>query len=512
MNKYVTRLLDRLLPEKPTRKPLKVSQNLLDRLKPAKPVQVKYKVKPPEIFPGVIPADKLDEWPLAMDYAGDAYRYAGEAYTDMGFPGYPRLAELALQPEYRSAVDAIANEMTRKWIKLSVKDDSVSSTQLTELETAIKDFKVCDAFRKVQTHELFYGRGQLFVAIKGQENRLDKPLLVTPETIKQGDLLYLTTIEPIWTTPNMYEANDPTSPDYYKPRLWFCMSKIIHDTRLLTFVSREVPDMLKPAYNFSGISLIQLMYPFVTSWQRNRASVADIIHSFSTSGISTNMRAVLSGDGSDAFYDRLELFNLARDNRGVMALDKDQEEFFQFNVPLSNLAELLEQSQGLICLPSHLPLIKAFGEAPGGLGATGDGEIQVWYDYVQAEQENQFRAPLETIINIIQLHLWGEIKAVHFEFEPLEEMNPKEGAEIRKIDAETASSYIAAGVIAPDEQREKLVVDAESGYNSLDLNAVIEAPVEDDKNKPAQDSEHWITLEGGQHVLIDGDWPRALGG
>jgi phage-related protein (TIGR01555 family) len=482
MNKYLQRLLDRLLdrllpePKKP-----KISKLAMERFA-KRPEPPRFKIKPPEIFPGVIPVDKKDEWPLAMDSAsGPTYDYAGTIYGDMGFPGYARLAELTTMTEYRNPAETIANEMTRKWIKLSSIDDSLSSEQLNELETAIKDFKVRDNLRKVIMHDLYYGRAQLFVAIRGQQNSLEKPLLVTPETIKKGSLQYLTTIEPIWTTPNMYEANDPTNQDYYKPRLWFVMSKVIHDTRLLTFVGREVPDMLKPAYNFSGISLSQLMYPYVQSWQRDRASVSDIIHSFSTSGIMTNMSAVLAGDAGDDFYNRLELFNLARDNRGILALDKDQEEFFQFNIPLSGLADLLTQTKEQMCMPSHLPMIKAFGQAPSGLGATGEGEIQVWYDFVHAEQESLLRDHLKTIIDIIQLHLWGEIKGVHFEFEPLEEMSHKELAEIRKSDAATAEVLISTGVIDAMEERERLVTDANSGYNHLDLNHEPELPSDDDE-------------------------------
>jgi len=53
-------------------------------------------------------------------------------------------------------------------------------------------------------------------------------------------------------------ATTPSEADWYRPSEWFVMGKQIHATRLLTFVGREVPDILKPAYSFGGLSMTQI--------------------------------------------------------------------------------------------------------------------------------------------------------------------------------------------------------------------------------------------------------------
>ena len=67
-------------------------------------------------------------------------------------------------------------------------------------------------------------------------------------------------------------------------------------------------------------------------------------------------------------------------------------------------------------------------------------------------------------------------------------------------------------MIAPDESRARIAADPESGYNGLDLNVEIENPDEEDiDDAPAMDSQHWVTLENGEHVLINGEGEVVAG-
>ncbi|WP_163505183.1 anti-CBASS protein Acb1 family protein, partial [Escherichia coli] len=75
----------------------------------------------------------------------------------------------------------------------------------------------------------------------------------------------------------------PLAADYYKPQSWYVMGKEVHASRFLSFVSRPVPDVLKAAYNFGGLSLSQIAEPYVDNWIRTRDSVGDMVHSYSTS-------------------------------------------------------------------------------------------------------------------------------------------------------------------------------------------------------------------------------------
>jgi phage-related protein (TIGR01555 family) len=151
-----------------------------------------------------------------------------------------------------------------------------------------------------------------------------------------------------------------------------------------------------------------------------------------------------------------------------MLINKGTEEMGQQNTPLGTLDALQAQSQEHMAAPCHIPLIKLFGVVPTGLNATGEGEIQVWYDFVRSRQENLFGPQFDVILKLIQLDLFGSIDPnIGYEWVPLDEPTAKEKAEERKSDAERDTAYINAGVVDPDEVREKLQRDPNSGYDNL---------------------------------------------
>ncbi|HEN3634146.1 TPA: DUF1073 domain-containing protein [Yersinia enterocolitica] len=318
---------------------------------------------------------------------------------------------------------------------------------------------------------------------------LQSRLFLSNKKITKDSLVGLQVIEPIWTYPGVYNADNPLSEDFYKPTSWYVMGKEVHSSRLLSFISRDVPDVLKAAYNFGGLSLSQIAEPYVNNWLRTRDSISDMIHSFSITAIKTNMQNTLSGVYDPGFFERLDLLNQCRDNRGVLALnagngqDGSGEDLIQVNTPLSGLDALQAQAQEQQAAVSKTPLVKLLGITPSGLNASSDGEIRVFYDGIKSEQECIFRDPLKVIFDIIQLSEFGDIDPeITFEFVSLYEMSDKEKAEIRKIDADTDAVLIAASSISNNESRERLAADPDSPYQSLEITDELAEEEDDETN------------------------------
>lgn len=474
------------------------------------------KVEAPKLPTGVIPTTMPPEnamlgpyVALDSEFNAPAYTYANQASLGLGFPGYAYLSELAQRSEYLTASNTIASEMTREWIKLITKgktkgddgeevqaqtandadedgdedvDDGLED-KIEQLTEALETFKVREHFRKIAEVDGLFGRAQLFIDInhgRGDPNvNRELPLCIDKATVPKGSLCGFKVVEPIWTTPYSYNATDPLAEDFYKPRAWFVMGKRVHADRLLTFISADVPDILKPAYNFGGLSMTQRMESDVYQWLRTRNSVGDLIHNFSVMCLATDMTNILSGepDKPGGLFDRAKLFTQTRDNQGLTLLDKSREEMQAVNVPLSGLDKLMSQFQEHMAAPSHIPLVKLLGITPAGLNASSEGEIKVFYDFVRAQQQMFFGEHLNTVIQLLQLHLFGEVDdAIGFEFVELTSPTVKELSEIRKSDAETAATYIDKGVLDPAEVRERLATDPSSGYDNLNAADVPEPP------------------------------------
>ena len=443
---------------------------------------------------GVIPEGMAaDE--MAMD--STPYDWLNQLYVAAHFKGYPYLASLAQQPEYRKMAETLAKQMTRKWIKVQASGDGDKSDKVKSMQDALTEYNVQALFRKAAELDALFGRCQIYIDVKtpggnlAQEDpdELKTPLLRSPAKIKKDALLGFKIVEPVWTYPSSYNSTNPLAADYYRPTSWFVMGKTVHASRLMMFASREVPDMLKATYNFGGLSLSQLAEPYVNNWLRTRDSVSDMVHSFSVSGIKTNMGGVLSGATDTSMTDRATLFNTMRDNRGVFMLDKDSEEFFQFNTPLSGLDALQAQAQEQMASVSNIPLVYLLGTTPAGLNASSEGEVKVFGEYILSMQEALFTAPLKRVFEVIQLSKFGAIDPdIGFEYEPLGEMDQSQLATIRKTDADTDAVLIGAGVISPDESRNRLADDPASLYAGLEGNAELPDAPEDDDEAPAQDA------------------------
>lgn len=473
--------------------PSAISDSALGRIGPAQErvTDMAMILRPAEPLPGVLPTGAT----LAMDsgFTDELANYANGA--GLGLPcgdgftpwmGYPLLAELSQRPEYRNMAERLAKQMTRKWVKITASsgeaDDETTDDGDTEedpraerieaLQNGLEHFNVRALFAKMAEMDAYFGRGQLYpdfgYADDAAEN--SKPLQIDPRKIKKGSLKGFKAIEPIWTYPANYDARNPLASNFYRPEAWYVMGQTVHRSRLLTFVSREVPDILKPAYSFGGISLSQLAKPYVDNWLRTRQGVSDIVDAFSVMVLETDTGDLTQLSGMNALINRVEAFNRFRSNRGTFVVDKTKEAFSNVSAPIAGLDKLQAQAQEQMSAVSGIPLVILLGITPGGLNASSEGEIRTFYDWVQAQQEDFFGPHLRTVLRILQLHLFGDIdESIGFEWVPLWQLDAAQRATVRKTQADTAAVYIELGVISPVEERERLAREDESDYASLDL-------------------------------------------
>jgi uncharacterized protein len=282
---------------------------------------------------------------------------------------------------------------------------------------------------EVSLHDGFYGRAHLYIDT-GDDDDLDELKLpigngadeMSKLKIAKGSLKGLRAIEPVWVWPVSYDSQNPRSKHWYKPQKWFVMADQVHSSRLLTFISRPVPDLLKPAYMFGGQSLTQLMMPVVENWLSTRKAVGEIVRKYSHLIFKANMTEAINSGNVQNLMKRVALFSTLRNNNGTMLLDKESEDFGNISVPLSGLDLLQAQAQEHMASLPRIPLIKLLGVQPAGLNATSEGELRAFADNINSYQEGFFRPHLTTIKNIIECHLWGAPDPdITFDFEPLVE-------------------------------------------------------------------------------------------
>lgn len=451
---------------------------------------------------------KLNAWAGAQDQTiitADPFSFGPGAFgfhsgafgQGMHFLGYTFLAELMQRAEYRVIVETIAEEMTRKWIKVQSKsDDKGKEDEVKAVTEFMENLGTRDVFQLSAIHDGEFGRSHIYIETGDENTWEDREELVKPigngadrtSTAKvspETPIRRLVNVEPVWAYPTNYNSSNPIAPDWYKPREWFVMARPMHATRLLTLVGRPVPDLLKPAYAFGGLSMVQMAMPYVNRWLRTVANVNDLINNFSTVGVKTDLQTSLQGDG-DELFKRVELFNKFRDNQGLMLLQQGAEgageEFWNVAVPLGTLDNLQAQAQEHMAAVSRIPLVKLLGISPHGLNATAEPEIRIFYDHILAYQEKFFRPSLTTIFRFSQLSVFGKVDPdLTFAFEPLWSLDEKSEAETRKAETETDVALIDSGVLHPIEVRKRIANDPDTPYSGIDVEDVPELLEEEEE-------------------------------
>ncbi|QDH14097.1 DUF1073 domain-containing protein [Formicincola oecophyllae] len=445
----------------------------------------------------------------------------------LGFMGYPYLAEMAQRAEFRKPCEVIARECVREWIEIKATtphpstppqtgtnpkgsggpagavgiggvekargaEDAeapggaeesaadLASRNVRELENTLQSFGVRDIIHRATLDALLYGLSHIWVDVRGVGlGPLDQdiPLLLTKEAGLQGRLKGFKRLEPIWTTPNAYNAESPLLPDYYQPQNWWVQGSLIHHTRLLTMVPYPVSELLRPAFNFGGLSLTQQLRPYVHNYLRTRNAVANITANFSNLVLKTDMAAQMQqtmgagqGGGLDSLLGRVNVMRRLSEGQNTIVADKEAEDVSVVSAPLGGLDRLQAQAQEAMAAIPGIPLVKLFGITPTGLNASDEGSIRVFYDEIAAFQQSHLRPILERMVQMVQLHLWGEVKpGLDFTFRPLWQMDSRTRAEVEKMKADTDTANIKAGIITPQEARQRQNADVDSPYSALAL-------------------------------------------
>ena len=384
------------------------------------------------------------------------------------FLGYGVLQQLSQDALIRLCIQTRTDEMLRAWIEIKCDDEKKKEA----LERAITEKNIRERLSQALTLMGLMGGPYLFIDTGWKDEDLKDPLNKSSKSqeLRTGGTLEFQVIDPIFTTPQSFNATNPLRSDFYKPSVFFVMSTPVHRSRLIRFAENELPDILKPSYNFLGIPQAQLLSDYVTHFRKNREEVNRLLQKFSTSIVKGDMKKQLyNGAPTSVLTKRIKMFAKSRNNSGIALLDKDTEDFVQVNTPINGITDIVRQSLEFVVSVNQSGVVKTLGYSPAGFNATGESDIKLQADLISTRQEKILRRPIQEILDLLQLNLFGEIDPdLTFDFNPLDEDDERTTAEVEKLKADTSAIYLDRGVITEDELRETLRQDDKAPYGALE--------------------------------------------
>lgn len=420
----------------------------------------------------------------ALDNMGDglkaAYTLASTGMPDVqalwygsqGFVGYQMCAILAQQWLIQKACVVPARDAIRKGFKITSHDGAdLPPEVLKKIERANKRMRLKRSLVEfVKMGRVFGIRVALFVVHSDDPEYYVKPF--NADGITQGSYRGISQIDPYWVTPELTTADamDPASIDFYEPTFWIVNGKRVHKSHLVIMRGPEVPDILKPAYLYGGVSVPQMIYERVYASERCANEAPQLMLTKRATVMKTDVAEASANP--EAFAEAMNEWRARLDNFGVKVVGHD-DEVSQHDTSLADLdANIMTQYQ-LVAAIANVPATKLLGTSPKGFNATGEFEEANYHEELESLQANDMQPLIERhLLCLMRSEIEpavGERYALDIVWPPLDSLTAEEQANVNKTKADRDKVLFDAGAIDGLDIRKRLAKDQAGDYEGIDV-------------------------------------------
>lgn len=362
----------------------------------------------------------------------------------------------------QNVVGLVVDDMLREWYKVKC---NLSQGQLDELRKAERQTNLRERINEGLRWGRLYGGAAGLILIKGQEGMLEEPLdleTVMPESfaglyildrwcgVTPGAELVLDLNDPDFNLPAYYTINDAQGRRAAK----------VHHSRVIRFTGRELPYLERIAELYWGESEVESLYKDVVAHDNVSANMAALTFRANINTMEVQnldqLFSLASGEAQRRFWNVMQAQSVMMSNFGYQLVNKgDQMTNTQYS--FGGLQEVYESMCLNLCGASHYPMTKLFGRSPAGMNATGESDLQNYYDYVDGLRESKLRPALQKLLPILATSVWGMVpEDLDIIFPPLWKPTAREAADITKVKTETIISVFQAGLIGMDVAQKEL--------------------------------------------------------
>lgn len=390
----------------------------------------------------------------------------------------------------QNVVGIIPDDMTKKWYTLQ---GPVNPEMLQELERAQRTIALKDRINEGLRWGRLYGGAAGLLLIRGQEDRLDTPLDL--ESILPGAFAGIYIVDR-WSgiSPEMGLVTDMRDPDFGLPEYYNISSgergitARVHHSRVIRFIGRELPYLEKLAEMYWGESEIESLYQDVVKHDSVAYNMAALTFRANLDTMEVEnldqLFAMTSTQQQLRFWKTMQGQSVMRSNFGMQLVNKG-DKITNTQYTFTGLQEVYDSMCLDLAGASRIPVTKLFGRAPAGMNATGESDMQNYYDYVDTLRESKLRPILERIFPVLCMSVLGYVpEGVKITFPGLWTPKPIELAEIALKKAQAVRDTFAAGLLAADTaQKELKKLGDETGM----FDSITDEEIESNAGKTYQD-------------------------
>lgn len=308
----------------------------------------------------------------------------------------------------------------------------------------------------LQLGRLYGGAGAL-ILLRGQEDELDQPLRL--DEIMPGDYKGLLVLDR-WTgiSPENELIGDMDDADFGMPDFYDITCDLypkgirVHHSRILRFIGQPLPYYEKQAENYWGASELEHVIDELkkrdnVSWNIAMLTFMANLRVMKMEGMS-QLLAAGSEQAQRDLYNTIQGMNAMMNNNSIQILgENDSFETHQYT--FGGIADTYDRFMMDVAGAAETPVTKLFGRSPAGMNATGESDMQNYYDTIEEKQESVLRPIYDKLLPIMAMSALGAIPDdLDFEFNAVRRPDEDEMSDLASKNTDSVTKAFQAGLIS----------------------------------------------------------------
>lgn len=351
------------------------------------------------------------------------------------------------------SVDVPANDLTRTGIE---HPSQMAPEDTGKLDRCAKRLNIWREFNRGCKWGRLYGGAVCVALIDGQDMR-------TPLDVKKigpGQFRGLATLDRWMVDPTLNDLVTELGPHMGQPKFYrvlanapFLRGAVIHHSRImLRHTGIELPYQQAMTENLWGLSIFERLYDRLTAFDMATTGAAQLINKCYIRTMKIEGLRQIVAAGGQPYAGLLSFMAFVRRTQGIEGLtllDQKDEFVSESHQAFSGLDSIIHQFAQQIAGAVQIPMVRLFGQSPGGLNATGEGDERIYYDNLAQEWENTLMHGVQTTYQLIAA---SEGVKVADDFTvtmaPLDQLTDEKKADVANKDVDSVTKALDASLIS----------------------------------------------------------------
>lgn len=361
----------------------------------------------------------------------------------------------------RRVVDTIPQDAVSNWINIQSQIDPEDIRKVEALWSTRR-------IKQQILHGLIWGRlygGALgVILIEGHEDELHTPLDF--DTIMPGSFKGVYVVDR-WA--GCYPSGDLVDdindlefglPNSYDVEFENGERTTVHHSRCIRFVGRDLPYWEKMAEVHWGASEIEIVFDSLKMFDNTLFNIASLVFNANLKvlqiGDLGELLAVGDQQAQQELYNTVQAQSALQSSQGMMLLSKD-DNFSTYSYSFSGLNDVASVFMMRLSADSMIPQTKLFGDSPSGMNATGESDMQNYYEVIQQYRETYLTPVIDKLLPIIFMSELGEIPDDYdYIYRPVREPDDSEVADQVKNKVDAINELFTSGILSQKQSLKEL--------------------------------------------------------